>query len=57
MAATAAALDAAFGDADAGLEAELAAMGTDELRQRISMLGNQIRAHKSELNRLDNEIK
>lgn len=54
----AASLDAAFGDAaDAGLEAELAALGSDELRQRISMLGNQIRAHKSELNRLDSEIK
>ena len=53
----ASALDAAFGDADPGLEAELAAMSADELRQRISMLGNQIRAHKSELNRLDNEIK
>jgi hypothetical protein len=32
-------------------------MTTDELRQRVSMLANQIRASKSELNRLEDEIK
>lgn len=54
-----------WGDAGAGaggaaaddVEAELAAMTTDELRQRVSMLANQIRASKSELNRLEDEIK
>jgi len=55
-----AALDAAFGDvagaADA-VELELASLSIDELRQRTSLLGNQIRGHKSELSRLDNEIK
>lgn len=57
MSSAAAALDAAFGEADNAIEAEIAAMSNDELRQRISMLGNQIRAHKSELNRVENEIK
>ena len=49
-----------WGDAAGGADAvdtEIAGMSTDELRQRVSMLANQIRGYKSEINRLDADIK
>lgn len=51
---------AIWGEAAAGaggVDAEIAGLTSEELRQRTSMLANQIRAAKSELSRLDEEIK
>ena len=57
-AAAAANLDSAeiWGDTS-GIEAELASLTPEEIRQRTSMLNNNMRVLRSDLNSVDTEIK
>lgn len=53
----AAGLEAAFGGAADGVDAEIAALTAEEIRQRTAMLNNNCRVIRSDLNSVENEIK
>jgi hypothetical protein len=46
-----------WGEAGDGVDADILALSAEEIRQRTSMLNNNIRVMRSELNNIDNDIK